>query len=249
MKKTVLFCTLLSLSFVSLNAQETTGKETPAFNSSTAVKWNPASLFVGKLGLSGEYNFKKKRSVTFGIGFPIETTHSFNIDSPRSVTLKTFSVMGGYRMYFGKKTMSGFYFEPYLKYLKNDASTIINIDVAGSKESFNLTSNYSGVGAGAQLGVQFLIVKRIIIDLFILGPEGNISKHEMKALEINPDALPWTPGEKQDIENNLYDAVKDVPFIGKKIKFTADVNAHSVTSSYNGFVPGIRFGGSIGIRF
>jgi hypothetical protein len=249
MKKIISFCLLFSTLTISLQAQETTATQAPSFSPSFAAKWNPGSLYFGKVSLFGEYNFKKKRSITFGIGIPVETTHSFDLDSSRDISLKTFSVMGGYRMYLGKKTMSGLYLEPYVKYMKNDASTIVNANVGLTPQSFNVTSNYSAFGAGAQLGVQFSIAKIVEIDLFVLGPEANMANHEMKGAEINPSSVPWTPGEKQDVENNLYDTVKDVPFIGNKIKFTADANAHSVTSDYSGFLPGIRFGGSIGVRF
>jgi uncharacterized membrane protein YfhO len=127
--------------------------EDKEFSPSGAVKWNPESLFLGKVGLFGEYNFKQKRSITLGIGIPYNKTLTYKLDSKdQDITMKTFSVMGGYRMYMGKKDMKGFYFEPYLKYLKNDASILINSDLNGRPVDFVTTSNYSGFGLGLQLG-------------------------------------------------------------------------------------------------
>jgi hypothetical protein len=249
MKKILLFLTSAFIISSCLHAQENNSKNSIDFKPSFAVKWNPASLVAGKIGLSGEYNFRKKRSITFGIGIPAETTHKIDLDSSRNVTTKTFSAMAGYRMYLGRKTMSGLYFEPYVKYVKNDASTDVTITVGLSDETFALTSQYSGIGVGGQLGVQFIIAKRVSLDLFFLGVEANSSSHKMKAVELNPDPTPWTSGEKMDIENNLHDAVKDVPIIGNKIKFNADQDTHTVTSDFSGFIPGLRFGASIGLRF
>jgi hypothetical protein len=245
MKKIFLLALIAFTGGVSASAQDSSG-----YSPSYAVKINPGSFFVGKLSLLGEYNFKNKKSITLGIGIPMEKKGSFELDdTTREITTKTSSVMAGYRMYFGKKRMSGMYFEPYLKYMKNETSTTINIDVSGSNEEFLLTSDYSGIGLGAQLGVQFSIAKVVVIDFFFLGPEINSAKHELLAVNTNAGIIPWTQLEEDDIERDLYDAVKDVPFIGKKIKFEADKNAHSVRSEFNGMLPGFRIGASIGIRF
>jgi hypothetical protein len=225
-------------------------QDSSTFKPSYAVKMNPGSIFLGKLSLLGEYNFKNKKSFTFGIGIPMEKTGKFDLgDTTRDITTKTTSVMAGYRMYFGKKRLSGFYFEPYLKYLKNQTNTTINTDVNGSNEEFSLTSDYSGVGLGAQLGVQFSIAKVVVFDLFVLGPEINSAKHELLAVDLTPGVLPWTQIEEDDIEHDLHETVKDVPIIGKKIEFTVDKNAHTVKSEYKGMLPGFRIGLAVGIRF
>jgi hypothetical protein len=245
MKKIILSGMIVFACTIAAKAQDSSG-----YDASYGVKINPGSFFVGKLSLLGEYNFKNKKSLTFGIGIPMEKKGSFDLDdTTREISTKTTSVMAGYRMYFGKKRMSGVYFEPYLKYLKNETNTTINIDVVGSNEEFTLASDYSGIGLGAQLGVQFSIAKTVVIDFFFLGPEINSAKHELLAVNINPNVLPWSQVEEDDIEQELYDAVKDVPIIGKKIKFEADKNAHSVKSEFKGMLPGFRIGASIGIRF
>ena len=250
MKKFFLLAAFAAFINVAANAQYDTSVSVSGYNSGFAVKVNPASFFLGKLSLLGEYNFKNKKSLTIGIGIPMEKTGSFELDdTTREITTKTTSFMAGYRMYFGKKKMSGFYFEPYIKYLKNETNTSIDIEVSGSDHTFTLNSDYSGFGVGGQLGVQFSLAKVIVFDLFLLGPEANSAKHELFAKEISASPLPWSMVEEEDIENNLYDAVKDVPIIGKKIKFDADRNAHTVKSEYNGFLPGFRIGASVGIRF
>ncbi len=216
---------------------------------SGSIKWNPTSLYFGKIGLLGEYNFKHKRSVTFNIGIPMSKTTTIKVDDKdRDVEMKTFSIMGGYRMYLGQKTMSGMYFEPYLKYVKSDGSTILDSDLDGKPTNFATTSAYTGYGVGAQLGVQFMIAKRVVLDFFFLGPEANSSKHKVVMRDIT-STDPWDAQEAADAQAEINDSIGDIPVIGDKLNVVVDPNAKTVTSDYSGFLPGLRFGLSVGVRF
>jgi hypothetical protein len=217
------------------------------------VKWNPGSLAFGKVSLHGEYNYKSKKSITFGVGIPVE--RNFNRDENGdkfSLTQKTFSVQGGYRMYFGKKEMRGFYFEPYLKYLDYKGAGSLEYRDAGinGSNTYDLTVNHSGFGVGAQLGVQFMIANVVTFDLFLLGPEANTVKTSGVFFDRNNN-LPWTLVEREEAEREIRDAVKDVPLVGKQLADNIVVNqeARTVSTNYRGFLPGFRIGGSIGIHF
>ena len=248
--KKIIFSGLCFIALTQANAQNENEKQgTSDFASSTAVKWNPSSLYFGKIGLQGEYNFKKKKSVTFALGIPM--SHSLSVkmdDEDRKVEMKTFSVMGGYRMYLGKKTMTGVYFEPYLKYVKNDAATLIDTDLGGEPVIFATTSKYSGFGLGAQLGVQFMIAKRVVFDFFFLGPEANSVKHTVVMRDLSSTGS-WDAQEAADAQKEINESIGDLPIIGDKLKVTVDPNKKTVSSDYSGFLPGIRFGLSVGVRF
>jgi hypothetical protein len=246
MKKMIVGALLL---IVVSNAQAQEKKEKKSFTPSYAVKWNPASLAFGKIGMFGEYNYKRKKSITFGIGIPAEKKHTFELDDEdRTIFMKTFSIMGGYRMYLGKKTMTGFYFEPYLKYVKNDASFSFKGDLNNKPTTFNTTSNYSAIGVGAQLGVQFMIAKRVVFDFFLLGPEANTAKHTVVMKDVS-SVLPWSAQDAADAEKEINDNIGDVPIIGDHLKVKVDANARTVSSEYKGFLPGFRGGATIGVRF
>lgn len=248
MKKTILALVCMAALYHA-NAQSNAGQSAPEFTPSYAVKWNPSSLYFGKLGLLGEYNFKKKKSVTFAIGIPLSKTLTAKMDDKdRSVEMKTFSAMGGYRMYLGKKTMTGVYFEPYLKYLKNDAATIINTNLGGESTDFATTSKYSAFGAGAQLGVQFMIAKRVVFDFFFLGPEANAARHTVVMRDISSSGS-WDTNKSNQAQQEINDNIGDLPIIGSKLKVTVDPNKKTVSSDYSGFLPGIRFGLSVGVKF
>ena len=229
-----------------LNAQK---EDKTAFDKSVVIKWSPASLAFGKIGLGSEFNFKKKKSITFNIGIPAEKTLTAEIDgADRNLTMKTFSAMLGYRMYLGKKAMRGFYFEPYLKYLENDATTNTNFNIGTTSRPFLITSNYSGFGLGAQLGIQFVIAKRVVLDWYFLGPEANSSKHDLMAQETG-SGFPWNSSEAQDAENEIKNFVNDIPLLKDNLDVTVNAASRNVKTNFQGFLPGIRSGISIGVRF
>lgn len=242
---------LFGFLFVSTAAFSQENKtETPPFKSSVAIKWNPESLAFGKLSLGTEINLKHKKSLTLYAGIPMERKYTFKLDdADRDINLKTTSAMAGYRMYMGKKSMTGFYFEPYVKYVSNKAEIPNYTTTINSRNAtFRMNSDYTGVGVGAQLGVQFMIAKLVTFDLFILGPEANSSKETMTFTEIS-NSIPWTMIDANDAKRELQEAVEDIPIIGKKIEITVDQANKTVRGSYKGFLPGLRAGLSVGIRF
>jgi hypothetical protein len=224
-------------------------KAAPSFSPSFAVKWNPSSIVFGKVSLFGEYNFKNRRSLTFNAGIPVETATYWNIeDESRKITMKSYSVMAGYRMYLGKHNMKGLYFEPYLKYMGSKGSFPYMDTKSVDSTIYLLSSNYRGGGVGAQLGVQFLIVKKITLDFFLLGPEANLSKWDIDLQEKGDYS--WDTQDAQEALDILNDIVDDLPnFISDNVKTSVDAPSKTVRAKYNGFLPGLRMGVSVGIRF
>ena len=250
-KLMILFCAAgLSLAVQAQEGSrvEEKKKESPVFEKAQVLKWNPVSIYAGKVSLLGEFNYRPKRSITVGLGIPIDHKISYEVnDDPQKLTTQTLSLMAGYRMYLGKKNMSGLYFEPYLKYVKNDIESFIFTDLDNDPVILRTTSAYSGFGAGAQLGVQFLIRNRVVIDFFFLGPEANISKVNVLARDISSSS--WDAQDAAEAKEKIEDVVDDIPVIGDKIKITADATTRRVTADYKGFLPGFRAGLSLGVRF
>jgi hypothetical protein len=241
---------LLVLAVSASYAQEKTVTAKPdTFRQSFTAKFAPAGLAIGKITFGGELNFKHKQSVTLLVGLPFNKTRSVDFDNKTNeLSSKATSVMAGWRYYLGKKDMSGFYIEPYLKYVKLQAQGFLNDDVNGQPARFDSHFDYSGFGAGFQLGVQFLIAKKVSLDFFLIGPEANSIKLTGTAKDVY-DNIPWTLADSQDAEKNIKEALEDIPIIGNKTVVTVDTNNKTVTASYKGFAPGFRIGGSIGIRF
>lgn len=234
---------------VTLCVSNSFAQKSSSFKSSTVIKWAPASLALGKIGLGSEYNFKQKKSITLNVGIPSETNITRTIDNEsRTLKIKTFSVMAGYRMYMGKRDMSGFYFEPYVKYVDNKSVTSTNFTIQTIDKPFDLSGNYSGIGIGAQLGLQFMIAKRVVFDWYLLGPEANSSKFSLNAQEQGSGPA-WDASAASDAQSEIENFINDIPLIKDKATVNVNASARNVKAAYSGFLPGFRTGLSVGIRF
>ena len=93
-----------------------------------------------------------------------------------------------------------------------------------------------------------LIAKRIVLDFFVVGPEANTVKENGSFTDVTNN-IPWTPADAAEAEDDIKDAVDNIPIIGEKIEVKTDQNSKTVFISYKGFLPGVRTGFSIGFRF
>lgn len=237
------------LSILALSLFLTSFSQESSYPSSVTVKWAPASIYFGKISLGGEYNFSKKQSVTLGVGIPFDKTIRQDLDGEEeSLTHKTFSILAGYRLYLGKKAARGLYFEPYLKYLKHDLHSQIDHELDGDNREFNVNSEFSAFGLGLQLGYQFLIADKFSIDFYFLGPEGNIAKSNTFTQEVG-NGPAWSQSEVDDAQDMLNDFFEDIPFLRDEIEINVNASQRSVSTKFDGFLPGFRFGISLGFRF
>jgi hypothetical protein len=120
-------------------------------------------------------------------------------------------------------------------------------ELNGENAKFQTQTDYKGIGVGAQLGVQIKVAKIFRLDLFILGPEANSAKFSAIATDI-ASSIPWTLVEANEAENDIKEVLKNIPIVGDKIEIQVDQANKTVITRYNGFVPGFRFGASIGVK-
>ncbi|RYG04388.1 MAG: DUF3575 domain-containing protein [Chitinophagaceae bacterium] len=238
----ILILVLLTISNIfSQTAQEA--------HTSAIVKWAPATLAAGKLTAGSEINFGGKGSLDLVLGFPLSTTRTIKHDEKESeLETKAFSVLLGYRHYFGRKQMRGLYLEPYAKYLRHQAEGIISSDLLEELAQMDTKTKYEGFGIGAQLGVQFLIAKRVSIDFYFLGIEANTTNFKTHSVDV-ANALPWTILQTTEARRQLEETYADVPFVKNKVEIEINQDKKEANSSYKGFLPGLRFGASIGVKF
>ena len=246
-KLTLAFLLVLICSTVTL-AQHRAA--TPAsYRRSFTAKFAPAGLVVGKITVGGEFNFKRKQSLTFLLGLPFNKTNPVTYDNKKSDLISSGrSALLGYRYYLGKKGRSGFYAEPYIKYVKFTAAGLLNANLNGQPALFDSHFNYEGYGAGIQLGFQLYIAKTIALDFFLLGPEANSATFSSRSTDVY-DNIPWTLADAQQAESDIKDNLKKIPYLGDKIDVRVDTNAKSVYTQFAGFLPGVRAGISLGIKF
>ena len=212
------------------------------------IKWAPTGLLLGSVSLQGEYNFGNN-SLTAKIGIPIARQQTFQFDgSNADFTMKATSFLAGYRTYLSKKHMHGFYFEPYFKYVQHSSEGNGNATLAGQKENMNFTNNYSAVGLGVQLGVQFLIRKKFVVDFFFLGPEMNSAQNNFKAIETTSTTT-WTASQSSEAEQDIRNFLNQFPFVRNRVNVAVDPNNKIVTANFKGLLPGYRIGVSFGYAF
>jgi hypothetical protein len=92
------------------------------------------------------------------------------------------------------------------------------------------------------LGYQFLIAKRISLDLYFLGLEGGFVNLDGTILSSDIDQV-------SEIEDNINENIDELPsFIGDKIEVTSSGNTVKIKGSGVPY-PWLRGGISIGIAF
>jgi hypothetical protein len=224
-------------------------QEEKEFEPRIAVKWAPTGLLLGSLSFQGEINLLGRTSLTAKIGIPANTRESLPFEGKDAIfNMKATSFLAGYRMYFSKKRFNGIYFEPYFKYVHHTSEGSGQGTVGMRNITLDFTNNYNGFGLGGQMGVQFLVRKRFVIDLFLLGPEINASKNNFTAREVS-NSLPWTTGEASDAEASIHEFINQFPFIRNRTNTMVDAASKTVTADFKGALPGIRSGFSIGFTF
>jgi hypothetical protein len=220
------------------------------FDPTVALKGSPTSLMLGNAGIHAEYSFSAKRSLTGKIGFPVAASHKFKYQGEdANFKMKATSFMTGFRNYFSpKKKMQGFYIEPYFKYVHHTAEGLSNGNINYQHVQWDFTNDYNAFGVGSQLGYQFIIRKRFVIDLFFAGLEINNARSNFKAIEIS-NSVPWTAADAREAESDIRNFLNQFPYIRNSNNVMVDTGNKTVTVDFKGAIPGIRTGFSIGYAF
>lgn len=241
MKKTaLLLCCMFSLMWAF--------GQTAITKPNIAFKWAPTGITFGNISLLGEYNFGKN-SLTAKIGIPFAKHQTFTFDDKdANFSMKATSFLAGYRTYLSKKHMKGLYFEPFFKYVHHTSEGSGNAVLDGDKVVMNFTNDYNGVGVGVELGVQFLVAKRCVIDFFFLGPEINSARNNFRAVESS-NTIPWNDTQASDAEQDIRNFIDKFPFVRNKVQVMVDQNNKTVVADFKGALPGYRIGISVGLAF
>jgi hypothetical protein len=211
------------------------------------VKWAPTGLILGSLSLQAEYNFLPKSSLTAKIGIPVGRTYHSTFDGKNvNMNMKAVSFLAGFRHYFSKKLMRGFYTEPFFTYVHHSSDGMGDGTLNGQPVTMDFTNNYNGVGVGVQLGTQFIIAKKFVIDLFFLGPQVTSSRNTFRAIDRSNSAS-WTTIQADEAEQDIITFLNQFPFIKNKVDVHVDKPNRTVTADFKGALVGMRFGVSFGI--
>jgi hypothetical protein len=243
---------IILLVFQQAYAQEV--KEKPARK--VIISFAPATLakISSQIKLRGEYVISARKSATLTFGIPKKVTLPKNfgdyfvtndngnaVISDAASKIKMFGAMLDYRFYKASKgAPRGFYYAPYFKFLKGDMKLVI------PNTEFNYTETLIGngvaLGAGLNLGVNWLIKDRVSIDWTFLS---------LGFQTVNSTASYNTTDPTVDVQRYTDDVVRNlakIPLIGKKFKVTADGDNVAVKLK-NQFLPDGAMRLTIGVAF
>ena len=228
--------------------------DSTAFQLKNVVKFLPLNLPFHNVSFEYERMINPKNSLTLDIGLPFQKSimgkYGINSNSDlKTAEFGTTAVRGAYRHYTGKQKLpKGFYIEPYLKYqqIKGNASiegtNSMEIPYAGTSDI-----NLHTLNIGCQLGIQFLIAKRVSVDLFFLGLEGgflsgNITTTPTSSTQYDPITLAVL---KEVITQNIADLPS---FVKNKLSVT-QTDTQVIVKATSMPYPWFRGGISIGFAF
>lgn len=212
------------------------------------VKFLPVNLPFQSISFEYERMISAKNSVTLGVGLPNQKSiiGKYGIEEGsnlKSAEFGTMHIRTAFRHYTGKKKLpAGFYLEPYLKYQKIDGNGSILFGDESDGITGDVDLKLNSFNVGIQLGAQFLIAKRVSLDLYFLGLEGGFLSGDITATS---DLIE----EIETVESDMNDFIADLPtFIGDKLevkKTGKQVNVNASSIPY----PWLRGGFCIGIAF
>jgi hypothetical protein len=226
---------------------QTINAQDKAFEPKITAKWAPTGLLLGNISLQGEYSFLKKSSLTAKIGVPFKRSfHSTFDNNDVDMHMKAFSFLAGYRKYLSKQILKGFYIEPFFTYAHHNSEGTGAGKLDNQSVIMDFTNDYNGIGIGVQLGSQFIIAKRLVIDLFFFGPQLTSSTNNFRAIDPY-NSIAWTTIQADEAEQDIKDFLDQFPFIRNKVNVNVDKGNRTVMADFKGALVGIRFGISIGI--
>ena len=217
---------------------------TPALSDrQNIVKLNLPNLTFGNFTLNYERLLSARNSVALNLGYirpqkPTDFLTDFvDADEVDPAEFSGVTATAEYRIYSKKKGAGrGFYLAPYARYANHKLT--FNSDIDGNFT--RAATQLSAVGLGGQIGIQWLIKDRIVVDWGILGLSATWYnfKSTFTAVEeeINFDEI------RAELEAEIDDSI-----LSNKLEFTSSENALEAKMPF--LFGGARTYLSIGYKF
>ena len=189
MRRTILLLLIFQGLHLGLMAQEKEEsqkayKNTVRFNLTNPMLFGSKSLIFGY-----ERVLNKRRSFSVNIGQasfpPLDFINSDSLRADKLDDEKGYHISADYRFYLSKENKydapRGVYIGPYVayNYFERENSWSLKSTNGGSLQTVESKTSLSVFNVGGQLGYQFLLWKRISLDMILLGP--GIAFYDLKA--------------------------------------------------------------------
>jgi len=201
MKNYICIIALSLITVLSAQAQESTE---PVIRKNT-IKLDLTSywLFRNALNFTYERVIKPNQSFSITAGyqeFPRTSDLGSRIAVRENNKQNGLKLGGEYRFYLAKENKfrapHGVYIGPYIALNRFGNERLIEVDDNGTTEEAILTSKFSVLNVGFQLGYQFIIRDRWTIDLIFIGP--SVSNYSLKLTLDGLDTF-----DSDDIQNEI----------------------------------------------
>jgi hypothetical protein len=168
---------LLLLQFHGFCQQTDTGKT--KYPNIVKISLSSYTLYPNSFHLGYERVLSKNKSIYVFGGyneFPLSLNLGLSNTNLTNARDKSgFSLGAEFRFYLSEENKynapHGIYLAPYISYYKFNASnTLTHTDTSGTQSSANLTTQISLFNIGFELGYQFVVFKRFVIDAEMFGP-------------------------------------------------------------------------------
>ncbi|MCA0231497.1 MAG: DUF3575 domain-containing protein [Bacteroidetes bacterium] len=223
----------------------------------TLVKFNISGAVFKNYMAQYERIISKNSSITFSAGVSLNAPLPFkqalmnrfsdNADAVRAINTTLFTKYVGtleYRFYLAGHAPTGWYLAPFVRYLNMTIDQDYTYtDLKGVLHRPNLKAQFNAGGAGVLLGYQWMLGKRIGLDLWLLGPFYGTN---VKADFVGNDPL-WQQLTAKDIQNIRRD-INSVELPGYTV--TDKINLPTIEALLEGPYYGVRaFGLALSYRF
>jgi hypothetical protein len=212
------------------------------------IKINLTSFILYSSGLQLNYErlLSPKTSITvFGgyIEFPMPTIIANSpLEFDKNKSKGGFSLGSEYRFYLAKENKyaapHGVYLAPFVSYY-HFTNTRTGRDTTDPQNQLSMTSNFDFLNIGGELGYQFVIKNRFVIDCVLFGPA--VSSYYF-SVKLNGS----TSGNNNEHVQAIIDALKDKYPILKDLSNGEKVSTSGVSSFWS---LGFRYAIHIGYRF
>jgi hypothetical protein len=233
------------------NAQTTDSVHKTAKEFKNSIKLNVSNriLYDNALQFSYERIINKHQSLNISVGYQeFPGDGILNLDSTRfgdSKKKSGYSFGVDYRFYLSKENKydapRGVYLAPFITFYQFDADrALIHTDSTGAQSSANINTRINFFNIGGELGYQFVLGKRWVIDAVLFGPA--LTNYNFKAKLDN-----HLPGlDDNEALQAVIDALKEkLPLLND---LTSDKGiSKSGTEAF--WAMGFRYNISIGFRF
>ena len=244
---------LYSLSgYSSANAQSSDSTKIKiAKDYKNAIKFNLSSVALYDKSLQFIYERVLTPHTSFTVfGGYVEFPSLGIIKDNPDVTFKTtgdksgYSMGADYRFYLKKENKysapHGLYLAPYASYFNFKGQRDLTYNSDGGLENLSLNSKISFLNIGAELGYQFVIKDRFVIDAVLFGPAVSSYKFNLQ-LDGN-----ISEGDHQQVVEDIFNALKDKLPLFNQLTSDEGISKNGLSTFWAG---GFRYAVHIGYRF